>query len=98
MKKYLFGLGAMLVGAGLMFVLMHGEVSADAPPEPCVCSMPTIGKSMIGSGNYNEGKFESPRMGLMSHCQCGNLKCVTFFVLGKEGVQLSCHKEGGIFK
>ena len=29
MKRYLFGLGAMLVGAGLMFVLMHGEVSAD---------------------------------------------------------------------
>ena len=29
MKKYLFGSGAMLVGAGLMFVLMHGEVSAD---------------------------------------------------------------------
>jgi hypothetical protein len=24
MKKYLFGLGAMLVGAGLMFVLMLG--------------------------------------------------------------------------
>ena len=29
MKKYLFGLGAMIVGAGLMFVLMHGEVSAE---------------------------------------------------------------------
>ena len=29
MKKYLFGLGAMLVGAGLMFVLMQGEVSAE---------------------------------------------------------------------
>jgi len=29
MKKYLFGLGAMLVGAGLMFALMHGEVRAD---------------------------------------------------------------------
>ena len=29
MKGYLFGLGAILVGAGLMFVLMHGEVSAD---------------------------------------------------------------------
>ena len=28
MKGYL-GLGAMLVGAGLMFVLMHGEVRAD---------------------------------------------------------------------
>ena len=30
MKKYLFGLGEMLVGAGLIFVLMHGEVSADS--------------------------------------------------------------------
>ena len=40
MKKYLFGLGAMLVGAGLMFVLMHGEVSADSKiiPERFVCS------------------------------------------------------------
>ena len=28
MKKYLFGLGAMLVGSGLMFVVTHGEVSA----------------------------------------------------------------------
>ena len=38
MKRYLFGLGAMLVGAGLMFVLMHGEVSADSKPDPFVCS------------------------------------------------------------
>ena len=41
MKKYLFGLGSMLVGAGLMFVLMHGEVSADSKlerPERFVCS------------------------------------------------------------
>ncbi len=29
MKGYLFGLGAMLVGAELMFVLMHGEVSGE---------------------------------------------------------------------
>jgi len=29
MKKYLFGLGAMLVGAGLMFVFPHTEVSAE---------------------------------------------------------------------
>ena len=28
MKNYLVGLGAMLVGAGLMFVLTYGEVSA----------------------------------------------------------------------
>ena len=35
MKKYLFGLGAMLVGAGLMFVLMHGEVSAEGEKVKC---------------------------------------------------------------
>jgi len=43
MKKYIFGLGAMLVGAGLMFVLMHGEVSADSKsskPESFVCAEP----------------------------------------------------------
>jgi len=28
MKNYLFGLGAMLVGAGLMFALTYGGVSA----------------------------------------------------------------------
>jgi len=37
MKKYLFGLGAMLVGAGLMFVLMHGEVSADGKYKRMYC-------------------------------------------------------------
>ena len=41
MKKYLFGLGAMLVGARLMFVLMYGEVRAEGEfekPEQFVCS------------------------------------------------------------
>ena len=37
MKKYLFGLGAMLVGAGLMFVLMHGEVSAEGEYKTMYC-------------------------------------------------------------
>ena len=37
MKGYLFGLGAMVVGAGLMFVLMHGEVSADVQDEQPTC-------------------------------------------------------------
>ena len=35
MKGYLFGLGTMLVGAGLMFVLMHGEVSAEGEKVHC---------------------------------------------------------------
>ena len=30
MKKYLFGLGAILVGAGLMFVFTHTEVTAES--------------------------------------------------------------------
>ena len=30
MKRYLFGLGAMLVGAGLMFIFTHTEVSAES--------------------------------------------------------------------
>ena len=51
MKNYLFGLGAMLVGAGLMFVLMHGEVSADSKPEPFVCSEMglegTMGRALV---------------------------------------------------
>jgi len=49
MKGYLFGLGAMLVGAGLMFVLMHGEVSAPGETkklEPFVCS------ELIGGGSH----------------------------------------------
>ena len=37
MKGYLFGLGAMVVGAGLMFVLMHGEVSADVQDKYRTC-------------------------------------------------------------
>ena len=44
MKKYLFGLGAMLVGAGLMFVLMHGEVRAESEsnnPDVFVCTKGT---------------------------------------------------------
>jgi hypothetical protein len=47
MKKYLFGLGAMLVGAGLMFVFTHTEVSAESGverPDIFVCSEePTYG-------------------------------------------------------
>jgi len=77
MKKYLFGLGAMLVGAGLMFVLMHGEVSADSKPELFVCS----------------GRFEVPLgRDLISrpiyHCKTKNLDCALDF----ESGNISCVK------
>ena len=62
MKKYLFGLGAMIVGAGLMFALMHGEVSAEGEPkklEPFVCS----------SEEGGESKFS------LRHCETSTLNC-----------------------
>ena len=34
MKKYLFGLGAPAVGAGLIFILMYGEVAAQMVGKP----------------------------------------------------------------
>jgi hypothetical protein len=46
MKKYLFGLGAVLVGVGLMFIVTHAEVSAEIEankPEPFACSRKYVG-------------------------------------------------------
>ena len=60
MKRYLFGLGAMLVGAGLMFVLMHEEVRADSKPEPFVCSELTAVSGTLSS---------------VSHCETKTLDC-----------------------
>ena len=70
MKKYLFGLGTMLVGAGLMFVLMHGEVSADSKlevPEPFVCSEPTL----TSPGKYIQTVEAIP----IYHCTTKTLDC-----------------------
>ena len=60
MKKYLFGLGAMLVGAGLMFVFTHTEVRAESEankPEPFACSRKYV-------GDYD-----------IQHCETGYLDC-----------------------
>ena len=60
MKKYLFGLGAMLFGAGLMFVFTHTEVSAESEaskPEPFACSRQYV-------GDYD-----------IQHCETGYLDC-----------------------
>ena len=62
MKKYLFGLGAMLVGAGLMFVLMYGEVSAEDETKVC---------ERIRSWN----KGEIPQY--FDYCKIRDLTCVT---------------------
>ena len=60
MKKYLLGLGAMLVGAVLMFVFTHTEVSAESEankPEPFACSRKYV-------GDYD-----------IQHCETGYLDC-----------------------
>ena len=47
MKKYLFGLGAMLVGAVLMFGLMYGEVSPEVEERVSELVTPHL------TGSYN---------------------------------------------
>ena len=87
MKKYLFGLGAMLVGAGLMFVLMHGEVSAEGEPkkpEPFVCSGYAI---LINEGNKKHA--------LIRHCVTKNMSCAYADLSRPE--KLTCVKNG-LFK
>jgi hypothetical protein len=80
MKKYLFGLGAMLVGAGLMFVLMHGEASADRKqkvPEPFVCSTESsvhYDKSSSSPISVVHCKSKKISCGLSLHT--GHISCV----------------------
>ena len=60
MKMYLLGLGAMLVGAVLMFVFTHTEVNAEDElkrPKPFVCSVKYV-------GDYD-----------MQHCETRYLDC-----------------------
>jgi len=70
----------MVVGAGLMFVLMHGEVSAESElnkklkavvgpkkPEPFVCS-----KGKIGENYY------------ISHCETKTMDCAVLLTLSPQ--------------
>ena len=71
----------MLVGGGLMFVLMHGEVSADSKevPEKFVCSTLTV----TYPGGYSEVYKPIP----IYHCTTKNISCG----LSNEG-RVSCVK------
>jgi hypothetical protein len=60
MKRYLLGLGSTLVGAGMIFVFTHAEVSAESEgdkPETFACSRKYI-------GDYD-----------IQHCKTGYLDC-----------------------
>ena len=81
MKKHLFGLGTMLVGAGLMFVLMHGEVEADSSKFTC------------SDGSVVE--VSAVPMALATICTGQGLKCVFSTKLGGKGPSgVSCVKTG----
>ena len=82
MKKYMMGLGAKLVGAGLMFVLMHGEGRAESRPEPFVCS--DLGSMLV---NGKEARLD------IFHCRVGKLSCGV-----KNDGGISCIHSGGLFK
>ncbi len=79
MKKYLFG-WAMLIGAGLMFVLMHGEIRAEGKASKreefkCV-------------GNYVVAKNINTASGnIIYHCETKTMDCALF------KSQVSCFKK-----
>jgi hypothetical protein len=112
MKKHLFGLGAMLVGAGLMFVLMHGEVMAD---DPIYDSFPFVVD--MEEKQTNEIKSVVDRQGVPEPFVCSDyadvlegdrflkkhlsiLHCrVGNLTCGVSGVGISCLKtKSGLFK
>ena len=69
MKGYLFGLGAMLVGAGLMFVLMHGEVRAEGEKE-IHCEEFHSKQSFSFNGIYKDYRY-------YNYCKIKDLICVS---------------------
>ena len=92
MKKYLFGLGAMLVGAGLMFVLMHGEVRADISKDISNADENSIYEYMkVKIKNSTDNKEVSTRM---FYCKIRDLTCIESDIIGKH----CFHNRGGFFK
>ena len=76
MKKYLFGLGAMLVGARLMFVLMQGEVNADSKPkklEAFACSEGT--GAWVKEWNKDLQEYTLELRNVVQNCRVDGSKC-----------------------
>ena len=70
----------MLVGAGLMFVLMHEEVSAD--------DMPKI-KCELFEGVADDHRQFRPTL---AYCKIKDLTCVIEYQIYKKNNTLSCVK------
>ena len=89
MKKYLFGLGAMLVGAGLMFVLMHGEVIASDRDNQIV-------KKKMDCEWFVSKESSYVARESAAYCKIKDLTCVIVANEGwkSPGVGVSCFKTG----
>jgi hypothetical protein len=83
MKKYLFGLGAMLFGAGLMFGFTHTEVSAESEAKKA----DTIQCEVF---QYSNQVFTPRILGRVNYCKFKDVTCV---VLGGSPDSISCTKE-----
>ena len=78
----------MLVGAGLMFVLMHGEVSAEVETDRC---------DVLKINKYNPHVKHTTRPEYYKYCKIRDLTCVGGEYSGSTS--MSCVKtKGGIFK
>ena len=104
MKKYLFGLGTMLVGAGLTFVLMHGEVSADSKKEnegyekgvkialkDIQCKsfvVPSFHSKKLFNFHENDPGFSNT---YLEYCKVKDLTCVAKET-SRKGIGFSCVK------
>ncbi len=87
MKNYLFGLGAMAVGAGLISVLMQGEVEAEGKSETFVCSDNTRIPFVVHKGNG----MRVNELASVWHCQAEAISC-EITVGNEEGLtpSISC--------
>ena len=83
MKQYLGILGAMVLGAVIMFGFTHSEVRADSRPEAFVCSDTT---SALVEGD------ETPIM--LLNCRAKKITCALSI---EGGGSISCVQSGGLF-
>ena len=89
MKKYLFGLGAMLIGAGLMFVFTHTEVSASGVVDSS-SSCETIDVKHLRRVVRGEKVIWTEEF---LYCKIKDLTCVGSYSSGFGGLQ--CLKTNG---
>ena len=97
MKKYLFGLGAMIIGAGLMFVFTHTEVSAYITGMSEAEIDFKCKRQIMGEWNKHLNGFK--KVGRVYECKKGKTTCYLYrdsYLDGGVG-GLSCNNSG-IFK